>query len=112
MLLAGFLCAGPAPAQTVSLCGREAQSLPALMTDLMRGSNGRPHFENAEFIALADQPSGALFTFTKRGHPAHPAVVCRRPQQTATGFAIETQASCGADKAACDALVASFGAGT
>lgn len=99
----------PAGAEPFRLCGRESNSLPALMVDLMRLAEGLPHHEDTQFLALSDRQAGVMFTFTKPGHPAHPAVVCRRPQQnTAGGFSIQIESRCGAEKSACDALVESF----
>jgi len=48
------------------------------------------------------------WTATRDGHPAHPAVVCRRVIQRETGMRIEMQAICDGPQAACDQLVADF----
>jgi hypothetical protein len=63
---------------------------------------------DAQFFAYADAQARVIWTFTKSGHPAAPAVVCRRPVQTGDRIDLQLQAHCGSPKDACDALIAAF----
>ncbi|MEX1222242.1 MAG: molecular chaperone DnaJ [Idiomarina sp.] len=50
----------------------------------------------------------SLWSFTPAQHPAHPSVVKRTVSEEDGKIFINTQASCNAEKAACDKLVNSF----
>jgi hypothetical protein len=78
------------------------------MADLMRQSQGRAHAEDQQFLSFWDPDRQAMFTFTKAGLPAHPAVICRMPEERPEGVRIRIEAHCGGPKPACDALVERF----
>jgi hypothetical protein len=94
--------------RSAELCGRNVISLQSLHDELSRDRVIDPAGGNAQFVAFADRRTQTLWTFTKAGHPADPAVVCRRPLQRGDRIELEMQVRCGGPKAACDALVASF----
>ena len=102
------LVLGTPHARAAELCGRNVVSVPALHNELMTDVTTQGLGGNSQFVALADQRGQTVWTFTKAGHPAHPAVVCRRPVQRANQIDLQMQMMCGGTKPACDALVESF----
>ncbi len=96
----------------LALCDRDFADPIQLMVSLMHEAKGRPSFENGQFISFGNLGDGSAFTFTKKGHPAHPAVVCRSPVKIGDVFHIKTEASCAAPKEACEKLMRDFQAMT
>jgi hypothetical protein len=65
-------------------------------------------FEQGGWTMVDDRADGSLWSFTPRGHPAHPAVVKRTIVRKDGQTAIEMTALCQADKLACDRLIDDF----
>ena len=59
-------------------------------------------------LVLEDRAGRTVWTFVKAGHPAAPAVICRRSQPSGIHLDIETQGMCSSPQAACDALLESL----
>lgn len=58
---------------------------------------------------IVDDPrDGALWSFTPPGHPAHPAVVKRKPVEKDGAMFLQMLALCQAEKAPCDRLISEF----
>jgi hypothetical protein len=96
------------PLQAAPLCGREVASLQALQDELANNPQVERVLDNDQYAAYADQGARTVWTFTKPGHPAAPAVVCRRPVQNGNQISVQLQAGCGGPKEACDAMIAAF----
>lgn len=105
-LIAGSLAAMPVSAGEI--CGRNYASPGQAYSEVARTPGVQVALNNAQFVALADQKAMVVWTFTKAGHPASPAVVCRRPIQVGGVMQVQLQAICSGPKEACDALIADF----
>jgi hypothetical protein len=65
-------------------------------------------FEQGGWTMADDRADGSLWSFTPRGHPAHPAVVKRTITRKDGKTQIEMTALCQAERAACDRLIDDF----
>ena len=45
-----------------------------------------------------------MYTFTTKGHPAHPAAVCRRMVKEGESLLVKMEVVCDGEKEACDKL--------
>jgi hypothetical protein len=96
------------PADAAEICDRTMAS-PGQLLDTLRNEPGiQLIHEDDLYMAFAEKSHSIVWTFTRPGHPAHPAVVCRRPVEQGAAVAIEMRVVCGGPKDACDRLVADF----
>lgn len=49
-----------------------------------------------------------IWTFTRSGHPAHPAVICRELKEGAAGLEVGMQFVCGGARLPCETLYGEF----
>lgn len=63
---------------------------------------------DASYVALQDKESWAMWTFTREGMPAHPAVVCRRPVKNGEQITLEMVFGCKGEEKACAQLEQDF----
>ncbi len=63
---------------------------------------------DASYIALQDKETWAMWTFTREGMPAHPAVVCRRPVKNGEQITLEMVFGCKGEEKACAQLEQDF----
>jgi hypothetical protein len=101
------LAAFSLPAHAVEICGFPNASH-AYLLDIMKGKKLKPAFETKQLLAFSDQPQKATWSFTRVGHPAHPAVICK--QQVVNGKAVSNRIDvlCNSNKAACDDMLKEF----
>ena len=90
------------------LCRRDVPSLISVAAELARENAGQTLIDTDQFMAFADKPNSAVWTFTKPAHPAHPAVVCRYPIKIGERYHVKLEATCGGTKSACDQLIEDF----
>jgi hypothetical protein len=65
-------------------------------------------FEQGGWTMADDRADGSLWSFTPRGHPAHPAAVKRTITRKDGKTQIEMTALCQAERGACDRLIDDF----
>jgi hypothetical protein len=76
---------------------------------LLKNRNNQIILDDDQYLAIHDLEKGSVWTFTKIGHPAHPAMICRYPIKMADGkWYTQIEARCGGSKEACDTLVQQF----
>jgi hypothetical protein len=76
---------------------------------LLKDSTNKIILNDNQYLAVDDVRNHAVWTFTKIGHAANPAMVCRYPLQMADGrWHAQIEARCGGPKEACDAFVEAF----
>jgi hypothetical protein len=97
----------PATSSAAELCGKTVADVPALIAALSAPRDDRVS-EDPAYIAVQDKVELTLWTVTKQGNPAHPAVVCRKPFEKDGAVLINMQATCGGPKEACDKMMAQF----
>ena len=104
------LLAHPGGASAGSVCDRvhSAGATPASLFSEMSRSLEMTADGNG-YVAFADNPNEAVWTFTKPGHEAHPSVVCRSIIANPDGsVGMDMKVLCVGTDAACDRLVADF----
>jgi hypothetical protein len=76
---------------------------------LLQNHNNHIILDSDQYLAIHDLEQGSVWTFTKIGHPAHPAMICRYPIKLADGkWHTQIEVHCGGPKDACDTLVQQF----
>jgi hypothetical protein len=90
------------------VCGRPKTTPQALYEQLSKDSKLKEMRRSDVYVALEDGSDGTLWTFTLPGHPAHPAVVCRRVMERRGIIDIPTTVHCNGAEAACAKLRSDF----
>lgn len=102
----GF-AAGGAWADT-SPCAR-ANTDPEKLQSELSGTDKLPEvFRDDKYVALQDKSTWAMWTFTLPTHPAHPAVVCRRPVREGDSITLDMVVNCNGTPKACAQLDQDF----
>jgi hypothetical protein len=101
--------AEPAPhyvdrTKPVEICGLSASSLDQVANALVDRGGVREAAGDQKFLAYEALDRTHIWTFTRKGHAAHPAVVCRELKDGAAGLEVGMQFVCGGNPAPCAAL--------
>jgi hypothetical protein len=103
-----------APALAVSaaagdvLCGEKFTSAEALEAVIKAKPGVEVLASDASVVSYSDPATNFIWNFATRGNEAFPSVACRRLVKVGGAFNVLTDISCGAEKAACDRLAASY----
>jgi hypothetical protein len=105
--------AEPAPlyvdrTKPVEICGLSASSLDQVANVLVEKGGVREAAGDQKFLAYESLDRTHIWTFTRLGHAAHPAVVCRELKEGAGGLEVNMQFVCGRNPAPCAALYREF----
>lgn len=110
-LVAGVVAMGLAhsvtPASAIP-CSRAADDPVALFKELTDVAKLTEVHRDASYIALQDKKTWAMWTFTREGQAAHPAVVCRRPVVNNKEITLEMVVGCKGEEKACAVLKQEF----
>ncbi|HXT07732.1 MAG TPA: hypothetical protein VN715_12440 [Roseiarcus sp.] len=99
----------PHGALSESPCYTPEVNFTKIILDLLRSKSNKIILDNDKYLSIHDEERGSVWTFTKAGHPANPAYVCRYPVQAADGtWHTQIEAKCGGPKDQCDALIQNF----
>lgn len=80
-----------------------------IVISLIKIRDNKIILDDKMYLSINDVENNAVWTFTKQGHPAHPAIVCRYGVLASDGlWHTEIKAKCAGPKDACDALVHAF----
>lgn len=91
-----------------SLCER-ANADPGKLQSELTDSDKLPEvFRDNDYVALQDKATWAMWTFTLPTHPAHPAVVCRRPVTEGDTITLDMVINCQGEVNACRQLDLDF----
>lgn len=109
MVLASLVLVTPASAQQAGSDSKGIgyPSVAAALADL-RARDDVDISDKDGWTIINDGATGALWSFTPPGHPAHPAAVKRTVVDRDGSIFIEMEALCQAEKAPCDKLIAEF----
>jgi|SRR5690606_41230642 len=92
-----------------SLCERANSAAPGkLQSELAEGEKLPEVFRDDKYVAFQDKETWAMWTFTLPTHPAHPAVVCRRPVQEGETITLDMVINCQGETTACNQLDVDF----
>ncbi|MGE4062060.1 MAG: hypothetical protein AB7E79_01720 [Rhodospirillaceae bacterium] len=95
-------------AAPVTVCGLNAASLDQVANVLVEKGGVREAAGDQKFLAFESLDRTHIWTFTRLGHAAHPAVICRELKDSAAGLAIGMDFVCGGSRLECDALYGEF----
>lgn len=95
-------------AAPVEVCGLHASSIDHVAEALVEKGGVREAAGDQKFLAFESLDRTHIWTFTRPGNAAHPAVVCRELTDGETGLAIGMQFVCGGPPLACEALYGEF----
>lgn len=92
----------------LKLCEREWAS-PADMLKQLAETDNLPEVHRSQYyVAYQDPKTQTVWTFTLKGIPSHPAVICRQPIKEGDKLKLHMDVNCDGDERACDALVQDF----
>ncbi|WP_439541972.1 hypothetical protein [Hyphomicrobium sp.] len=89
-------------------CGESFATLEALQNAIQAKPNVKELPTDGSVKSYSDAATGTIWNFATTSNPAFPSVVCRSLVQKDGAFSVKTLFRCGAEKAECDRLVASY----
>jgi hypothetical protein len=102
--------AGPTVAAAVEFCGEPTGTADELFTRYSTGKGLKEVYKSPDYVAFSDDPknSTAMYTFTVKGHAAHPAAVCRKLMKEGDQAIIKMVVVCNGEADACTKLQNDF----
>lgn len=90
-------------------CGRPSGEPAALLEQISKADGIKEIFRGPEYVAYQEASTGAVFTFTEPGQgEAHPAAVCRKPQQQGDSIVLQMVIVCRGAPGGCQRLESDF----
>lgn len=98
--------AGPTVAAAQQFCGEPAAKADELITRYSTAKNLKETYKSIDYVAYSDDEKmpTVVYTFTTKGHPAHPAAVCRKQSKEGENIVLRMEIVCDGSKDACDKL--------
>lgn len=98
--------AGPTVAAAQEFCGDPAGKAEELIERYSTKQGLKEVYKSDQFVAYSDDDKNAsvMYTFTVKGHPAHPAAVCRKPVRQGDNLVITMSVVCDGPADACSKL--------
>lgn len=108
LLLTGLGVSTGAAAAEPSSCERANSDPVELQTAIAERDKLPEVFRDDNYVAFQDKETWAMWTFTLPTHPAHPAVVCRRPVREGDSITLDMVINCQGDEKSCAQLDQDF----
>jgi hypothetical protein len=98
--------AGPTVAAAQGFCGEAVAKAEDLITRYSSAKGLKETYKSVDYVAYADDEKAptVMYTFTTKGHPAHPAAVCRKSVQEGDTLVLKMEIICDGAKEPCDKL--------
>ncbi len=98
--------AGPTVAAAQGFCGDKIAKADELITRYSTMQGLKETYKSVDYVAYADDEKSptVMYTFTTKGHPAHPAAVCRKMTKEGDTLLLKMEVVCDGEKEACDKL--------
>ncbi len=102
--------AGPTLAAAQAFCGETVATADELFTRYSTKEGLKQTYKSDQYIAFSDDEKNptVMYTFTVKGHEAHPAAVCRKIIKDGDSAVIKMQVICDGEKDACTKLTNDF----
>ena len=102
--------AGPTVTAAQAFCGDPSAKAEELIERYSTKPGLKRVYKSDQYVAYSDDDknSSVMYTFTVKGHPAHPAAVCRKPVQQGDNLVITMSVVCDGEKEACAKLQNDF----
>jgi len=95
-------------AKPLDICGLHADTLDHVDDALVEKGGVREAAGDQKFLAYESLDFSHIWTFTRLGHPAHPAVICRTLEAGDSGLEVTMEFVCAGERPACDTLYREF----
>jgi hypothetical protein len=98
--------AGPTVAAAQGFCGDTIAKADELITRYSTAKGLKETYKSVDYVAYSDDEKAptVMYTFTTKGHPAHPAAVCRKMSKEGDTLVLKMEVVCDGGKDACDKL--------
>jgi hypothetical protein len=98
--------AGPTVAAAQKFCGDTIAKADELIARYSTAKHLKETYKSVDYVAYADDEKAptVVYTFTVKGHPAHPAAVCRKQSQEGENIVLRMEIVCDGEKESCDKL--------
>lgn len=98
--------AGPTLAAATQFCGDPSAKAEELITRYSTAKGLIETYRSIDYVAVSDDAKvpTVVYTFTTKGHPAHPAAVCRKQVKEGDALVLKMQIVCDGAKEPCDKL--------
>ncbi|NOT69819.1 MAG: hypothetical protein HOP09_00655 [Hyphomicrobium sp.] len=98
--------AGPTVAAAQQFCGEPTAKADELIARYSTAKGLSETYKSVDYVAYSDDAKNptVVYTFTTKGHPAHPAAVCRKQVKEGDALVLKMQVVCDGAKEPCDKL--------
>ena len=98
--------AGPTLSAANEFCGEPSGKAEDLIARYSAQKNLKETYKSVDYVAYSDDEKNPtlVYTMTTKGHPAHPAVVCRKQDKDGDNIVLKMVVVCDGGKDACDKL--------
>ena len=98
--------AGPTVAAAAQFCGDAIAKADDLIARYSTAKDLKETYKSVDYIAYSDDEKNPtkVYTFTTKGHPAHPAAVCRTSSKVGDNLVLKMEIVCDGGSEACDKL--------
>ena len=98
--------AGPTVAAATSSAAIPLGKADELITRYSTAKGLKETYKSVDYVAFSDDDKlpSVVYTFTTKGHPAHPAAVCRKQVKEGDNLVMKMQVVCDGAKEPCDKL--------
>jgi hypothetical protein len=98
--------AGPTVAAAQQFCGDPAGKAEELITRYTTQKGLKETYKSIDYVAYSDDEKNptVMYTFTTKGHAAHPSIVCRKQVKDGEFLVMKMEVVCDSTKEACDKL--------
>ncbi len=98
--------AGPTLSAANEFCGEPSGKAEDLIARYSTQKNLKETYKSVDYVAYSDDEKNPtlVYTMTTKGHPAHPAVVCRKQDKDGDNIVLKMVVVCDGGKDACDKL--------
>lgn len=98
--------AGPTVAAAEAFCGDAPDKAEALIQRYSTDAKLQQVYSSSDYVAFGDDKANptVMYTFTTKGHIAHPAAVCRRVVKEGDNVVIKMHVVCDGEAEACGKL--------
>ena len=95
--------AGPTVAAAEAFCGEPSGKAADLAARYSTAKDLKEIYKSNQYLAYSDDDKNPtrVYTFTAKGHPAHPAAVCRKIVKEGEAAVVKMVVVCDGDEAAC-----------
>ena len=98
--------AGPTISAAQQFCGDPSAKADDLIARYSAQKGLKETYKSVDYIAFSDDEKNptVVYTFTMKGHAAHPAAVCRKQIKEGDSLVLKMEIVCEGTKDACDRL--------